>query len=383
MKVIVLNCYSRNALAIINNLDPAYEIIGGALKKHKKLNNDKIFKSKRLSAIFRYANPLKNPEEFKEDIIQACKFYKPHAVIPTGTLTTNYLSLYKQDIQKHTDTKLLVENYEVLSQLTDKWNTYNLCLNIDIPVPKTILLNSEQDITSLNFPVILKPRMSYASKGVQFFQHESQIKNFLYNIDVTEIKSRFIIQELIDGELHDVTICSKDGNVFSILSQKRLVTLYDFGGGGIINKTTFEPTIMEYAEKIVKHVKWNGAIEFDFIKDSRGNYFLLECNPKIWGTTQLTIEAGNNVAQQLIDLFVLNKDIKRNITYEVGLVYKWLFPECMFSWFQKPRNIKTILRRIFKSFKGYNGKRTIYNLNVKDIPHLIGIVLDNYSSENN
>ncbi|AHE67646.1 hypothetical protein Loa_02102 [Legionella oakridgensis ATCC 33761 = DSM 21215] len=29
MKILILNCFSRNALAVINSLDPSYTIVGG------------------------------------------------------------------------------------------------------------------------------------------------------------------------------------------------------------------------------------------------------------------------------------------------------------------------------------------------------------------
>lgn len=386
MKILVLNCYSRNSLAVINNLDPGYEIIGGEAKKKNYLffNPEKFFRSKRLREIFRYTDPQVTPESFKNDIIRACEIYKLDAIIPTGTTTTNYLSYYKHEINKFTDTKLLVEDYSILSQLTDKWLTYKICLEAKVPVPKTFLLTDWQkmlsSLNSIKFPIIVKPRISYASKGVMFYNTMGELEKYLKDSEVCDGReseeSSYVVQELIRGDLHDVTTCAKDGNVVSILSQQRLVSLYDFGGGGIINKTTYEPTSMKYAENIIRYMKWNGVVEFDFIKDNTGNYYLLECNPKIWGTTQLTIEAGLNVVQQLVDLFVLNKHIKRNDTYEIGLVYKWLFPECVFNWIHNQRTFNQICKRIVNTFRKYDAKKVLNNLNAKDILHLIGIVFD-------
>ena len=387
MKILVLNCYSRNSLAVINSLDPNYELIGGTSKNEGYLffKPDRFFKSKRLTEIFRYFDPKTDPEGFKNDIINACKHYKPDAIIPTGTTITNHLSFFKNEINKHTNAKLLVEDYSTLSQLADKWLTHNICLKIDIPSPKTVLLNLQgkisSSINSFKFPIILKPRISYAAKGVKFFKTREDLEIFLkdfkqiYN-ENNQKDPVYVAQEVIHGELHDVTCCAKDGNVISILSQQRILSLYDFGGGGVINKTTYEPTIMEYAEKIINHVKWSGVMLFDFIRDREGKYYLLECNPKIWGTTQLTTEAGLNMVQQLIDLFVLDRKIKTRDNYIVGMVYKWIFPLCIFSWIQKPRTLNRIIKRIFSTLRKYNASKSLNNLNMKDLPHLIGAVLD-------
>ncbi|RLB11223.1 MAG: hypothetical protein DRG39_04620, partial [Deltaproteobacteria bacterium] len=337
MRIIVLNCYSRNSLAVINSLDKSYKIIGGTARKNLLFKPDRIFKSPYVSLIFRYTDPVEYPEIFKTDIINACNTYKADAVIPTGTAITNYLSYYKSDIAESTKAKILVEDYQKLSQLADKWITCNVCTKLNIPIPKATLIQTKEDVEqicdSFSFPIILKPRTSYASKGIQFFHNRESFKKYILN---SKIDSSCLVQELIEGELHDVALFAKDGKVLSILTQKRLLSFYDFGGGGIINKTTYEPQLMEYGTRIAEYLKWNGVLEIDFIKQE-SNYYLLECNPKIWGTTHLTVKAGLNVVQQLIDTFVLNKPVeKRQNSYKVGLVYKWLFPECVSSWFHKP-----------------------------------------------
>ncbi len=365
---------------MINSLDPNYKIIGSCAKKDKYLfgKPEKFFKSPRLSFIFRYTDPLKNPEAFRDDIIRACEAYKADLLIPTGTIVTNYLSYFKKEISQHVNTKLLVECYEKLRQLADKWDTYNLCIKLGIPTPKTALLERESNVefvvNSFSFPVVIKPRHSYASKGIHFFQNSKALKEYIFKKRI--LNNNYILQEVISGgELHDVALCAKEGKTFSILTQQRLVSFYDFGGGGIINKTTYEPQLMEYAKKIAKYMNWNGLLEIDFIfKDNK--YYLLECNPKVWGTTYLTTKAGLNMIQQMVDMLAFNKQTYFTFNYEVGLLYKWIFPECFASWFQKPRTIKRILRRFLNTFRNYNAKRTLINLNFKDIPHLIGIVLD-------
>ena len=378
MRIIVLNCYSRNSLAVINSLDPNYEIIGGAAKKRLFINPDRFFRSPRLSLIFRYTDPNKDPEKFKQDIIDACNLYKADAIIPTGTTTTNLLSYFKKDIAAATKTKLIVEDYHRLSELTDKWSTYKVCLKLKVPVPKTILLSKEEDVKNVmenfSFPVIIKPRLSYASKGVAFFENKDLFQKYM-NLKKTILNSSYIAQEMIKGDLHDATLCARKGEILSILTQQRLVSLYDFGGGGIINITTYEPKLMEYAEKIVRYAGWNGVMLIDFIK-AQNQFYLLECNPKVWGTTQLTIEAGLNVIQQMVDIFVSDKKDEARNQYKVGLLYKWIFPECFVHWFNKPLNFSLMLKRIRNTYKDYGANKKLNNLNIKDIKHLIGIVLD-------
>lgn len=383
MNIIVLHCFSRNALAVINSLDPSYRLIGGTEKTNNIFSNtiDKYFTSSRLKDFFRYTDPAQNPNQFKEDVIEKCNFYKADAVLATGTTVTNYLSKFKKDISAQANTKVLVEEYKKLNQLSDKWKIANICEKLDVPIPETFLLQEyieKHQPDNMTFPLIIKPRDSYAAKGVTYIRSYPEMESYIATFKASKKESYtdLIVQEHVSGQLHDVTSCAKKGFVLSMLSQQRVMSLYDFGGGGIVNKTTYEPDMMEYAKRIIKYLEWNGILEFDFIRTDSGEYFLLECNPKIWGTTQLTVDAGLNMPQQLVDNFMFDIPLKTKTDYEVGIVYKWLFPECVYHWFSTPVSFTNILKRFLNTWKRYGNKKALNNINRSNLRHLLGSVLN-------
>ncbi len=379
MRLLVLNCYSRNSLAIVKALDPSIEIFGGAVERDSYLlcRPDRFFRHRRIKSIVRHRSPSDDFEGFKSDIIEICRRLEIDGVMASGTVITNSLSMAKHDIEAATGAKALVEDYKKLEMLTDKWFTYEMALELDIPVPHSVLLDGtdsmDDRLAELSYPVVAKPRKAYAAIGVHFFSTHDDLRKWLSDI---KLDGSYMVQEKVDGALHDVTSCAQQGRVLSLLSQQRLKSLYDFGGGGIVNITTDEPEPREYARRILEHFKWNGAAEFDFMKTEDGRYFLIECNPKIWGTTFLTVAAGLNVPQQTVDVFLGSGDVPANDDYEVGLLYRWLFPECVFNWIQRPRNLSTLKRRISETFDRHGAKRVMSNLNIADMPHLVGIILD-------
>jgi predicted ATP-grasp superfamily ATP-dependent carboligase len=291
---------------------------------------------------------------------------------------TNYLSEAKATIEGMSGTRVLVEDYEKLKALSDKWHTYKIAVRLGIPAPKSVLLDGSEamrvGIDSLNFPVVAKPRVSYAAIGVKFFETREQFQAWLASDGC--LNGDYLVQERVDGELHDVTACAQEGRAVSVLSQKRLKSLYDFGGGGVVNITTDEPKAREYAVRIINEVGWNGPIEFDFILAADGDFYLLECNPKIWGTTYLTVRAGMNIVQQTVDVYMKEGALPAVREYQVGLLYRWLFPECLFNWIQKPRTMKNVARRIAETYRGYDAQHIESNINMADIPHLLGMVFD-------
>ena len=381
MRLLILNCYSRNSLAIIKALDPKIEIIGGAIDRNSYflVKPDTVFRHKRVKQIIRHCNPLENLDKFKGEIIKTCNDFKIDGIMASGTSMTNSLSICKPDIEKNTKAIAVVERYSKLKHLADKWLMYKVAVKLRINTPFTILLDGSNRMWSyiekLKFPVVIKPRLSYAAIGLNTFETRKEMENWIGKFP-EKLDGSHIAQEHIQGALHDVTCCAQNGVAVSLLTQKRVKTLYDFGGGGIINMTTDEPEPKNYVKLILKRLRWNGAAEFDFIRTNDGKYYLLECNPKIWGTTYLSVAAGVNIPQQAVDVFFKKKTVPRIEEYEVGLMYKWIFPECVFNWFQRPRSIGNIRRRVRETFKCKGTSRTIYNLNLVDFPHILGTVFD-------
>src|SRR5690242_10415417 len=123
MRLLVLNCYSRNALAVINGLDTNYELWGGATANHNYFicNPDSWFRSPRLHRIVRYGNPSENSESWAQEIATICRLNDIAGIIPTGTTTTNALSKHKEEIERQSSAKCAVEAYNLLGQATDKW----------------------------------------------------------------------------------------------------------------------------------------------------------------------------------------------------------------------------------------------------------------------
>ncbi|MFL2939911.1 MAG: ATP-grasp domain-containing protein [Candidatus Poseidoniales archaeon] len=385
MKVAVLNCFSRNGLATINSISNDIELFGGYSSRNKSRTFlSYFFKSKKVKDIFPYTSPEADSEQFKEDIISAIKKFKLAGIIPAGTIPSNFLSIHKKEIIKRTNAKIFIEDYATFRILNDKWSTYKLCKSYDIPVPKTILLSdvlySSALLSKFSFPVVIKPRSLYGSQGFKIIASKIHLLNFFKNrkdiLFEVFTKNSYIMQEYVEGNIHDVNLFSWRGEIKSVLSQERLVTMNDFGGGGVINRTTNEKDIMQLSEKIVKKTGWSGIANFEYLKNPNGKCYLLECNPKIWGTTQLTIESGLNVIDQYVNCLLKEKEIDRVEYYKINMVYRWIFPWCVSSWFTSPLSIRHILTRISKTFKRYDSETDIHNLKVDELRHLFGIVIN-------
>ena len=131
---------------------------------------------------------------------------------------------------------------------------------------------------------------------------------------------------------------------------------------------------METARLLAAHFHWNGPLHFNFFLNGDGRYLLADCNPRVWGSTELAVAAGVNVCQQAIDVMVHGRRLEPQHAYRVGLTSKWITPGTVQQCFRKPRNARAILSRTRSLVDPRRSGVT--NLRLGNFRHMASIVLD-------
>jgi predicted ATP-grasp superfamily ATP-dependent carboligase len=335
--VLVLDCYYRGAVGVLRALDPAYELFGATAERPaRSIPFERVLRSPRLRAIFTYPDPLSTPDGFRQALMEICRRHELDAVLPVSSSTLACaVAALADEVRGELSTVFAVEERDKLARLADKRQTYELCRELEIPTPRTVVPDGCEagDLDGLRFPVVAKPRLAEGSHGIVFLSTAEELAELLRDPPAAAGNlvdgHPYVLQEYVPGQLHDVCACAQDGRPVSLLTQRRWVTAYSFGGPGVVNQTTHEPVIAELARRLLTRLRWNGPLLIDFVRDEHGRFLLLECNPRIWGMVDLTLRAGLNVAQQAIDVLVLGKEVEPVLQYPVGLTYKWLSPDVL------------------------------------------------------
>lgn len=382
MRILVIDCFGSAGLSAVNHLDPSYELIGGTIERSGRPRAwERRLRSGRLLDLFRYPSPFSDPEGFERTLAGACDRYELDVVLPVAsTRLALALSALRQCRGSELRAAFALEEHDKLLQLADKWRTYELCRKLGIPAPRTVLPVGEgrSALSELALPVIVKPRRAEGASGVRIIRTREALDRFADTPPSVpgdfSGEYPYVVQELVRGELHDVCACAQDGRPVSLLTQRRLVTRFDFGGPGIVDQTTHEPEIMAFAERILGHLRWNGPLLVDFVRDASGRFLLLECNPRIWGMVELTIRAGMNICQQAIDTLALGKEVPERLEYPVGMTFKWLAPHVVLSCLRPPR--RASLPRLRRILLPCRPGPTVTNLRPENMAHLLGMHLN-------
>lgn len=195
--------------------------------------------------------------------------------------------------------KLVINKKTILELSQDKWLTYEFLTKHNLTaIPSKIDGDFEQNAKELGLPFLLKPRKSYASKGIEKIYTKEDFEYYKNKSGVD-----FMVQKIIGDTEHEYTSAVfgfGDGSHTSPITLKRKLS-----GEGATAKA--EVVKIEDLNKIITKyceiLKPLGPTNFQFRKD-KDTWYLLEINPRISSSTSIRAAFGYNEPQMCVDYFV-------------------------------------------------------------------------------
>ena len=337
---------------------------------------NRAFYSRYCSGRHLCSSPEGDESAFVESMLTILKGDSFDAVLPMGTASVILISKHREQFDPYAN--FAIPQYDQVMMMHDKRSVMTLCDQLDIMHPRTYYPENEEDIKvipdSEPFPLVIKAGRGAASKGLCYAQNTDDLlqayRMHVGRNDSTPVVdfSRPMVQQYIPGELHDLVVLFNHGELTAQMTQQRLKTLPLTGGGGIVNVTTKGRTeLEEMGVALLKHVKWHGPAMIDFkVNTKTGVPYLLEVNPRFWGTTALSIEAGINFPLLTV-LLACQGDVASCFEYSEGIMYRWVFPEEVLWMLKNPQR-----RKYIKEFFAFRKKNVYTNLVFRDpLPPLL------------
>ena len=187
-----------------------------------------------------------------------------------------------------------------------------------IDVPGSINMGGTNQIKDMedkfDYPVMVKGQFYDAYEA----NNEEQVKQAF-----SKISSKWglpvIVQEFIKGtEVNVIALGDGKGNmVAAVPMRKQYITDKGKAWGGI---TLADAKMMELTRTLIEKTKWKGGMELELIKTNRGEYYLIEINPRIPAWVYLAVGAGQNIPEALMKL-ALGMDVKPMTDYKIGKMF--------------------------------------------------------------
>ena len=286
-------------------------IVGyGILKSLKKCNNvttigttiydDSI--APVFCDIFELA-PRTNSPEYLNWLKSVVKKDSVDMIIPGIEADMSFWNENRYEIQS-TGTFVLLNNPDLISLCLDKWEFYKKLKSNNFE--NTIYSTLTPDYNALNFPVLLKPRCGFGSKGIVKILESETLEKYK-----TKIGDELMLQEYIQGDDSEITASAffdKNSNINACMMLERKLSTSGFTEKA---KVVFVPEIKTCIDKLAKIFNPIGPTNFQFRKDDFGIWRLLEINPRISSSTSIRMAFGYNEAKMCVDYFLFNKEIKQ------------------------------------------------------------------------
>jgi len=212
--------------------------------------------------------------------------------------------------------------YEVFSILNDKSRLTSLASELDIPVPTVF-----RDISSATPPFVVKPRDQSSAKGVYYAKNQKQAEKLERKFkDVNGL----IIQQYIKGKAVGYSVFAKDGQILIGCGHRRLAEYPVTGGSSVYRENYDNKQMSEAAEKIVAATQWSGFAMFEFKLTEQNELYLLEVNPRIWGSINQGLQNDCNYFEFLFGPITAKKASprKHTRTFISPLVYLSFIKYC-------------------------------------------------------
>lgn len=252
---------------------------------------------------------LRETSESEPIITELVRSGKYDLVYPLFDGTVQLMAHHKEELSRYAI--VCANDKDIFDAAFDKENVMRVCMENDIPCPKTIFgIESVDGIKEQNlmFPLIIKPRSLYGARGFHIFNTEKEMVDYVESRQVN-LKD-YVIQEFIPKGSRVIggnLFIDKNGDIKSSYLYVCEHLYPEDGGTSTLNGILLRPDIKETCERLARQMNLRGIIGVDLMLDHRDNVGkVIEINVRpVHGITLGFINGVNHVQQVLEDAFGL------------------------------------------------------------------------------
>lgn len=296
-RVLVLDGNQRAALAAVRSLGSKQlkvavgEISEASLAGASRFCNERVV----------YADPYRNPRAFMNDVLHSIEKLSITFLLPITEATAYVILKYRDELPA--SVILPFPDTDTVDRVSNKNELFRLARQKGVPVPHTLECRDASEglraLSSIDaFPVVLKPARSKILLGQGIITTQVVVANSREEAEAA-LRSRpyfdhpFTIQSFVRGHGQGVFVLFERGDAVRFFAHRRLREKPPGGGVSVLSESASVPDLLrEHAENLLAPLKWHGVAMVEFRVAEDGTGYLMEINPRFWGSLQLAIDSG-------------------------------------------------------------------------------------------
>ncbi len=275
---------------------------------------------------------LADDPSFADTLLSLCRKKNIHIVLP---LVTKELIPLSQNIKEFelAGAKLLVSPTDSLEIANNKSRLYEFLQWRSIAVPEFRVVETAEQfktaVEELGYPekqVCFKPSVSNGSRGFRIISKQMVELDLLFNYkpastylslqDAVRILSsgkfpELLVCEYLPGEEYSVDCLANHGESIIIVPRLRKKMI---NGISVEGEFVKDDNIIASCSQIIKELQLHGNIGVQVKKSTKGQFLILEINPRVQGAISAVLGAGVNLPElavkQELDLPISPEELK-------------------------------------------------------------------------
>ena len=304
-RILVLDGHSAAALSVTRSA-------GGAGHWVAVGSNRGLFAAAALSRYCRskldYPVSTSEPDDFVDSVLEFVRTHAIDLVIPVTDWTLGPLSAHRERFAGVC--RIAMPSREALEFASDKYRTIKLAESIGIDVPRTLLADSEANMSpspGVAFPLVVKDRFS-----VRWTQGKAVFGSAAYVYSAEELKNKVaervraagdvLIQEFTLGAGLGFSCFVVGGKAFLPFQWQRTREVDPRGSASSARKSVpLDPGLVSRSVQLILGMGFEGIAMVEYKKAADGRLILMEINGRPWGSIGLPVACGIDYPRYLIE----------------------------------------------------------------------------------
>jgi len=315
MRCLILDGHSRAALESAQALGREHmEVFAAATGPHCLL-----FHSRYLAHKFILSD--QSDQEFLNWLAEMDARHMFDLIIPSTEVSLRRLMALDECDERRT--KAVISSNQSLEAALSKDRTMRIATEAGIAVPGFSLHTSTDDVLPTDqFPAVLKPVRSKVLVNGRSVALEVTIAKDKRTRDrrLRELLAfgPVLEQRYIRGVGIGLEFLFERGQCKWYFAHERLHEFPLTGGASSYRKSIVAPPeILNSSIRMLERLSWHGVAMVEFKQAENGTFYLMEINPRLWGSLALSIDAGMNFPLGLLNM-ATKKELAPQPPYRLG-----------------------------------------------------------------
>lgn len=248
-----------------------------------------------------YSDPFASPESFLHDVMALVVSQEITFLLPISEATTYIILKNRHLLPDHV--VLPFPEDPDLEKLSNKNRLFRLAHELGHPYPESIWCSGfDEGFRALEgierFPIVLKPFKSRILLLDRILSTRVLVAHSRREAEAALRENEFFsypftIQSYIEGQGQGLFALYRNGHAVCFFAHRRLREKPPEGGVSVLSESVpVDSRMRTIADSILKQANWNGVAMVEFRVTRDGTPYLMEVNPRFWGSLQLAIDSG-------------------------------------------------------------------------------------------